>query len=291
MSATAPPAPPRPAPDETPGSQVTEARVAPRIIVLSGPSGCGKSTQRDQLLRADPNREFLVSYTTRMPRAGEVDGKDYHFLILKYLTDGQRKRLISPEKQITAEQLSSFTPEEISAAQTKANAEFARIKTEGKTLFESVDFYGNSYGTPNAQLLRALHAGKQLIADVNLDGLRAFQAAYPKQVCGIFIAPQSKETIAQRLQIRIDEAGELSHARRAQMEAEKNERLSKYDAIMNESQHYPIVIEQKDMTPAQTHQHIEDRISNYTPSQTATRTHVGRANATGNNNVAYRNQH
>ena len=287
MSATAPPAPPRPAPDETPGSQVTEARVAPRIIVLSGPSGCGKSTQRDQLLRADPNREFLVSYTTRMPRAGEVDGKDYHFLILKYLTDGQRKRLISPEKQITAEQLSSFTPEEISAAQTKANAEFARIKTEGKTLFESVDFYGNSYGTPNAQLLRALHAGKQLIADVNLDGLRAFQAAYPKQVCGIFIAPQSKETIAQRLQIRIDEAGELSDARRAQMEAEKTERLKKYDAIMTESPHYDTTVMQGEMSVSETFQQINraiqlPRIEGGSWHRKIGRTHVGgQANTAG----------
>ncbi|MEM9267870.1 MAG: guanylate kinase, partial [Pseudomonadota bacterium] len=49
------------------------------LIILSSPSGAGKSTLSRRLLAKDPNITFSVSATTRAPRPGEVDGKDYHF--------------------------------------------------------------------------------------------------------------------------------------------------------------------------------------------------------------------
>ncbi|MCK6370389.1 MAG: guanylate kinase, partial [Gammaproteobacteria bacterium] len=51
-----------------------------RLFVITAPSGAGKTTLTRALLAADPDLRFSVSYTTRPPRAGEVDGKDYFFV-------------------------------------------------------------------------------------------------------------------------------------------------------------------------------------------------------------------
>ena len=52
------------------------------LFVLSSPSGAGKSTIAKKLLAAEPELSMSVSYTTRAPRPGEIDGKDYHFVTL-----------------------------------------------------------------------------------------------------------------------------------------------------------------------------------------------------------------
>src|SRR5690242_20940863 len=51
-----------------------------KVFVITGPSGVGKGTLIERLLEAIPELELSVSATTRQPRAGEVDGRDYHFL-------------------------------------------------------------------------------------------------------------------------------------------------------------------------------------------------------------------
>ncbi len=51
-----------------------------RLFVVSGPSGVGKSTILRQVVAADPELGFAISHTTRAPRDGEVDGRDYHFV-------------------------------------------------------------------------------------------------------------------------------------------------------------------------------------------------------------------
>ena len=56
------------------------APVRPRVLVITGPSGVGKGTLIQELLRRLPELELSVSATTRPPRSGEVDGRDYHFL-------------------------------------------------------------------------------------------------------------------------------------------------------------------------------------------------------------------
>jgi guanylate kinase len=81
-----------------------------RMLVLSGPSGAGKSTICKKLLQ-DPRVEFSVSATTRKPRPGEVDGRDYRFL---------------------------------------SREEFRRLVSEGAFL-EHAEVYGNLYGTPRAR--------------------------------------------------------------------------------------------------------------------------------------------
>jgi guanylate kinase len=99
------------------------------MLVVSGPSGSGKSTIC-QRLRADPRVEFSVSATTRAPRTGEVDGRDYTFL------DKARFR------------------EEI----------------ERGAFIEWAEVHGNLYGTPRVPMERALVAGKVFLLEIDVQG-------------------------------------------------------------------------------------------------------------------------
>lgn len=99
------------------------------MLVVSGPSGSGKSTICKRLL-ADPRVEFSVSATTRTPRPGEVDGRDYHFL---------------------------------------DKARF-RAEIERGAFIEWAEVHGNLYGTPRAPMERALAAGKVFLLEVDVQG-------------------------------------------------------------------------------------------------------------------------
>ena len=100
-----------------------------RMLVISGPSGSGKSTICRRLL-ADARIEFSVSATTRPPRAGEVDGRDYHFL----------------------------TPQQFQA------------KVEAGEFIEWAEVHGNRYGTLRAPLDRALAEGHFFLLEVDVQG-------------------------------------------------------------------------------------------------------------------------
>jgi guanylate kinase len=99
------------------------------MLVVSGPSGSGKSTICRRLL-ADPRVEFSVSATTRAPRAGEVDGHDYHFM---------------------------------------DKARF-RSEIERGAFIEWAEVHGNLYGTPRAPMERALAAGKVFLVEIDVQG-------------------------------------------------------------------------------------------------------------------------
>ena len=100
-----------------------------RMLVISGPSGCGKSTICKRLLE-DPRVEFSVSATTRTPRAGEVDGRDYHFL----------------------------------------SREVFEKKVDAGEFIEWAEVHGNLYGTLRAPLDRALAEGRFVLLEVDVQG-------------------------------------------------------------------------------------------------------------------------
>lgn len=101
------------------------------LIVLSGPSGVGKGTVRQALFeRPDHNLVFSVSMTTREPREGEVDGREYYF--------------------VTKE-------------------EFEKNIAEGKML-EYANFVGNYYGTPLDAVNRELNAGNEVVLEIEVQG-------------------------------------------------------------------------------------------------------------------------
>ena len=125
-----------------------------RLIVVSGPSGAGKSTLIRQALSEIPELAYSVSATTRKPRKGEVDGRDYIFL-----------------------------PRE----------EFERWIEEEKFL-EWAEYSGNLYGTPEAKVEEALAEGRSIILEIELQGARKVREKRPDAVMIFVRAPSLEET-------------------------------------------------------------------------------------------------
>ncbi|RUM88612.1 MAG: guanylate kinase, partial [Thermovibrio sp.] len=123
------------------------------LIVISAPSGTGKTTLVHMLLKEFPDLEFSVSYTTRPPRPGEVDGRDYHFV--------DRKT-------------------------------FERMIEEGDFL-EWAEVYGNLYGTSRTQVLKALNEGKDVILDIDTQGALQVKKNFPEAVLIFILPPSLKE--------------------------------------------------------------------------------------------------
>ena len=113
-----------------------------KVFVITGPSGVGKGTLIARLLEAHPELELSVSATTRQPRDGEQDGRDYHFL--------------SPE-------------------------EFDR-RAEAGDFLEFATYSGNRYGTLRSEIERRLEAGHSVVLEIEVQGARQVRAAMPESV-------------------------------------------------------------------------------------------------------------
>jgi guanylate kinase len=129
------------------------------LLVMSSPSGAGKTTLSRRLLAADTNVAMSVSVTTRQPRPGEVNGKDYHFI---------------------------------------QHEEFARLRDRGD-LLEYAEVFGNFYGTPKRPVLEALQAGRDVLFDIDWQGTQQLGAAMGEDLVRIFILPPSAEDLRERL--------------------------------------------------------------------------------------------
>lgn len=127
-------------------------------VILSAPSGGGKTTIARMLGVRRGDIAFSVSATTRLPRGHEVDGRDYWF--------------VAPE-------------------------EFRRMAEAGE-LVEWAEVHGNLYGTPRANLDRAVEAGKYLVLDIDIQGARQVRERVP-DVVSVFILPPSGSVLADRL--------------------------------------------------------------------------------------------
>ncbi len=136
-------------------------------VILSAPSGGGKTTITRLLLERRTDVGYSVSCTTRAPRAGEVDGRDYRFL----------------------------TVEAFRAA--VATGEFA----------EWAEVHGNLYGTLRSEISGQLAAGRHVLMDIDVQGARQFQAAFPDSVL-IFVLPPSGDVLKARLTGRQSESRE-----------------------------------------------------------------------------------
>jgi guanylate kinase len=113
-----------------------------KVFVITGPSGVGKGTLIAELLKRVPELELSVSATTRQPRDGEQDRRDYHFL------DGE---------------------------------EFARRADAGDFL-EFATYSGNRYGTLRSEVERQLAAGHSVVLEIEVNGARQVRAAMPESV-------------------------------------------------------------------------------------------------------------
>jgi len=146
-----------------------------KLIVLSGPSGAGKSTVLRRVLDHFPGTLRLsISATTRAPRKGETDGKDYYFL--------------SPE-------------------------EFSERLAAGEFL-EACEVFGRGhwYGTLLAEVTPSLKAGVSVILEIDVDGAEEALRHYPDAVT-IFLQPDSIQELERRLRERGTESEEAIQRR------------------------------------------------------------------------------
>jgi guanylate kinase len=167
-----------------PALQPADDAARPRgtLFVFSAPSGAGKTTLVQRLLDDDPNLWLSVSYTTRAPRTGEVDGQHYHFV---------------------------------------DHARFDEMVAEG-AFVEYARVFDNAYGTAEATLREALAAGDDLLLEIDWQGARQVRERFPDAVTVFIMPPSldalevrlrgrgqdSDETIARRMAQARDE---LSH--------------------------------------------------------------------------------
>ena len=129
------------------------------LIILSSPSGAGKSTLAKRLMAWDPTLRFSVSATTRAPRPGETDGKDYWF---------------------------------------HSRAEFLSMVAAGDML-EHAEVFGNLYGSPREPVERAMAEGRDTLFDIDWQGTQQMAQAMEDDLVRIFILPPSAEELRLRL--------------------------------------------------------------------------------------------
>lgn len=159
------------------------------LVIISAPSGAGKSTIIRRLLERDPGCRFAVSHTTRAPRPGEVDGRDYYFV---------------------------------------DNATFMAM-VERNEFAEWADVHSNLYGTSMAEIARLSSQGIDVVFEVDYQGGRALMRRFPDAASIFILPPSmaevrhrlelrgtdTPETIALRLhnaRIEIATAGEYRYA-------------------------------------------------------------------------------
>ncbi len=139
-------------------------------LVVAAPSGAGKSTITRALLESEAELRLSVSVTTRARRPGEQEGVHYY-----YISE------------------SAF-----------------RALAAGGGLLEWAEVFGRCYGTPRAPVEAALHAGLDVVFDIDWQGWRQLKAALPEDAVGVFILPPSLEALEERLAARAgDEAAEI----------------------------------------------------------------------------------
>ena len=143
------------------------------LFVLSSPSGAGKSSVAKALLDSDPNLTISVSATTRAPRPGEVDGKDYIF--------------VSKEK-------------------------FQNM-IDGDEFLEHATVFDNSYGTPKQPVEQAMSNGHDVLFDVDWQGAQEIQDYAGDDLVSVFILPPSVEELERRLKSRAQDSDEVVKGR------------------------------------------------------------------------------
>ena len=162
------------------------------LIILSSPSGAGKTTLARRLLSADPQIGFSVSATTRPPRPGEVNGREYHFV---------------------------------------TRPEFEAMVRRGE-LLEHAEVFGNLYGSPRAPVETAMSGGRDTLFDIDWQGGQQIRnSPLGREVVSIFILPPSMHELERRLRSRGQDSSDVIAGRMARSMAEVSH-WAEYDYVL-----------------------------------------------------------
>ena len=142
----------------------------PFPVILSAPSGGGKTTIARELLRQRDDLGYSVSCTTRQPRPGEVDGRDYYFL---------------------------------------SRSEFARRRAQGE-FAESAEVHGNLYGTLRSEVERVLASGRHVVMDIDVQGATQFVRAFPQSATIFVLPPSAEVLLDRLRRRQTESKEELS---------------------------------------------------------------------------------
>jgi len=132
------------------------------LFIVSSPSGGGKTSLVKALLDVEPDVRLSISHTTRAPRPGEADGREYHFV---------------------------------------APAQFQKMLEAGEFL-ESAEIYGNRYGTSQKWIERELAGNRDVLLEIDWQGAQQVRRLVKQPVVSIFILPPSPEVLEARLRGR-----------------------------------------------------------------------------------------
>lgn len=153
------------------------------IFIVSAPSGAGKSSLLKAFLETEIGKEnFAVatSHTTRDPRVGETNGKEYHFV-----------SIIEFEKMLEA----------------NGFIEYAKV-------------FKNYYGTSKSEIDKLLAQGKNIILEIDWQGAQQTRSIYQDKAKSIFILPPSMDELRKRLETRNTDSKEIIDYRMSQAESE-----------------------------------------------------------------------
>lgn len=163
------------------------------VFVVAAPSGAGKHTILRKVLEKDSNIEYCISATTRPPRKNEIDGVHYFFL---------------------------------------EPADFEQRVERGEFV-EWAKVHGNLYGTLRAELAKRLDSGKDVVLELDVQGMRNLTVLYPEAVT-VFIMAPSRAVLEQRLRRRGTNSGADIALRLKNAEAEYAARHAFQYIIIND---------------------------------------------------------
>ena len=162
------------------------------LIILSSPSGAGKSTLAQRIKSWDTNCVFSISATTRKPREGEHDGKDYYFI---------------------------------------SEVEFRKKVSNGEML-EHAEVFGHLYGSPISPVLSSIDSGNDVLFDVDWQGSQQIKnSRLGEFVLSIFILPPSIKELESRLKLRNQDSDEVISNRMAKS-VEEISHWPEYDYVL-----------------------------------------------------------